>query len=165
MPWTQQVLVVATLTATSPELTEALQQRAASGPARFTLLMPAAPREHEAAAEGLVAALAQLRGAGLEVEGRLGDPDPMVALTDAWSPREFDEIVISTLPTDVSHWLRADLPLRAAKLTGAPVSHVVASPPRSHPVGAPLAKPPRNRLGPLEVLTWGSGSGSARRAS
>lgn len=163
MPWTQQVLVVATLTARSPELTEALRRRAESGPARFTLLMPAAPGEHEAAAEGLVAALAHLRGVGLEVEGRLGDPDPMVALADAWSPREFDEVVISTLPTDVSRWISADLPSRAARLTGAPVSHVVASPPRARPEGAPLEKPPKNRLGPLEVLAWGPSS--AQRAS
>lgn len=163
MPWTQQVLVVASRTATSPELTGALLERSGRGPARFTLLMPAAPGEHEAAAEALVAALAHLREAGLEVEGRLGDPDPMVAVSDAWSPRDYDEIVISTLPTDVSHWMRADLPGRVVKLTGAPVSHVVSTPARPRAVGAPPAKGERSPLGPLEVLTWGLRS--ERRAS
>lgn len=165
MPWTQQVLVVATRTATSPELTAALQERAARGPARFTLLMPAAPGDHEAAAEALMTALAHLRSALLEVEGRLGDPDPMVAVADAWNPRDFDEVIISTMPTDVSHWLRADLPGRVGKLTGgAPVTHVVSTPPRPRAVGAPPPKVEKSRLGPLEVLTWGSG-GSKRRAS
>ena len=37
----------------------------------------------------------------------------------------FDEIIVSTLPTHVSHWLRMDLPTRVRRL-GVPVTIVTA---------------------------------------
>jgi hypothetical protein len=67
--------------------------------------------------------------AGLEkVEGRLGDPDPIVAVMEVWDPMQFDEIVVSTLPTGVSRWLGLDLPRRLERLTAVPVHHVVSQP-------------------------------------
>jgi hypothetical protein len=44
-----------------------------------------------------------------------------------WDPRRFDEVIVATLPTDVSRWMALDLPRRIARYTGARVSHVVAS--------------------------------------
>jgi hypothetical protein len=128
MAWEFHVLVVANVTATSDELLAALRGRAKRGACRFTLVMP---RSDSAAAERLEEALGALRESGLEkVDGRVGDPDPVVAAMDVWDPMEFDEIVVSTLPTGVSRWLGLDLPHRLEKLTGVTVRHVVAEPAR-----------------------------------
>jgi hypothetical protein len=128
MAWEFHVLVVANVTATSDELLAALSERAARGACRFTLVMP---RSGTGAAERLDGALEAMRTAGLRnVEGRVGDPDPVVAAMELWDPMKFDEIVVSTLPTGVSRWLGLDLPHRLEKLTGVTVQHVVAEPRR-----------------------------------
>ena len=127
MAWEFHVLVVANVTATSEELLTALRERATKGACRFTLLMP---REGAGAEERLAQALDAMRAAGLEhVDGRVGDPDPIVATMELWDPREFDEIVVSTLPTGSSRWLGLDLPHRLEKLTSVSVLHVVSRPP------------------------------------
>src|ERR671914_2044924 len=135
MAWEFHVLVVANVTATSDELLAALKEREKQGACRFTLVMP---RSGTGAAESLEEALEAMRGAGLgKADGRVGDPDPVVAAMDVWDPREFDEIVVSTLPTGVSRWLGLDLPRRLEKLTGVGVRHVVAEPPRGGRRGRP----------------------------
>jgi hypothetical protein len=127
MAWEFHVLVVANVTATSDELLTALRERESKGACRFTLLMP---REGGGAQERLAQALEAMRAAGLErVDGRVGDPDPIVATMELWDPREFDEIVVSTLPTGSSRWLGLDLPHRLEKLTAVTVHHVVSRPP------------------------------------
>ena len=126
MAWEFHVLVVANLTATSDELLSELRKRADRGACSFTLLMPRGGRDPD---EPLREAAKAMREAGLKkVTGRLGDPDPIVAVMEAWDPMEFDEIVVSTLPTGVSRWLGLDLPRRLEKLTAVPVRHVVANP-------------------------------------
>jgi hypothetical protein len=127
MAWEFHVLVVANVTATSAELHAALRQRAERGACRFTLLMP---REGPDTHERLATALDGMRAAGLEhVSGRTGNPDPIVAAMEVWDPMQFDEIVVSTLPTGSSRWLGLDLPRRLEKLTAVPVHHVVSQPP------------------------------------
>ena len=123
MTWTASLLVVANRTLDAPELEASLAERAGRGPTRFTLLVPATGGT--AARENMETACARLRQAGLDVEGQLGDPDPVVAVKEAWDPAKYDEIVVSTLPTGASHWLHLDLPARLERLTGVPVSHVV----------------------------------------
>ena len=126
MAWEFHVLVVANLTATSDELLSELRKRADRGACCFTLLMPRGGRDPD---EPLREAVEAMRKAGLKkVKGRLGDPDPIVAVMEAWDPMEFDEIVVSTLPTGVSRWLGLDLPRRLEKLTAVPVLHVVSKP-------------------------------------
>ena len=126
MAWEFNVLVVANVTATSDELLAALRERADRGACRFTLLMP---RDGTDTRARLEQALEAMRTAGLEnVSGRTGDADPIVATMEAWDPMEFDEIVVSTLPTGSSRWLGLDLPRRLAKLTSVPVHHVVSRP-------------------------------------
>ena len=126
MAWEFHVLVVANLTATSDELLAALKERAARGACRFTLLTPRSGPESD---ELLAQALEAMRKAGLKkVSGKLGDPDPIVAVMEVWDPMEFDEIVVSTLPTGVSRWLGLDLPRRLERLTAVTVRHVVAQP-------------------------------------
>jgi hypothetical protein len=132
-----RVLVVAHKTAATPTLQEAVRQRAARGPAEFTLLVPNAahglhkvvdPEDGETneADDVLELALPILSAAaGSEVQGMVGDPTPMNAIHDAINIHGFDEVIISTLPSKVSKWLRLDLPSKVAGL-GLPVTTVTA---------------------------------------
>jgi hypothetical protein len=126
MSWEFSVLVVANVTASSDELLEALRERSEQGSCRFTLILPATGAD---AHERLDAALGRMRAAGLEhVSGSVGDPDPVVAVMEAWDPMEYDEILVSTLPTGSSRWLEANLPRRLEKLTSVSVRHVISTP-------------------------------------
>jgi hypothetical protein len=144
MAWEFSVLVVANVTATSEELVGALRQRSEAGACRFTLVMPGSGREH------LEAALEHMREAGLDnVEGTVGDPDPVVAVMDVWDPMKFDDIVVSTLPTGSSRWMGLDLPHRLEKLTSVQVRHVVSHPRREVRTERP---PEKARYGVLAAL-------------
>ena len=67
------------------------------------------PRRRRPEASGAVDKLGQL---GAPVGGEVGDPDPLHAISDVLDRRQFDEIVISTLPSGISRWLHTDLPSR-----------------------------------------------------
>jgi GABA permease len=158
MTWKRSFLVVANVTATSDELIRALESHAAKKPTSFTLIIPATPFAggREAAAAKLAEALEQLRAAGLEAAGSVGNADPILAVTDAWDPKRYDEIIVSTLPMRFSKWLHAGLPERIGKLTDAPVTHIVSQPPKPEPEVAPPPPHPDKAMGPLSVLAWGS---------
>jgi hypothetical protein len=131
MPWTTKLLVIANRTVDSEEIRDAIVNRAVAGPVEITLVAPASSgagsmRERQAAtALRLDRAVQGLRDVGVPVEGVVGDPDPMLAVQDAWDPRRYDEVIVATLPTGVSRWMAADLPHRVERLTGARVTHVV----------------------------------------
>jgi hypothetical protein len=128
-----RVLVLANRTADSPQLRAALLERREQGPIAVTLLVPAAWEAQdphggmETGRRRVRAALDRLRDTGLDVQCRLGDPDPVAALRDAWDPDRYDEVIVSTLPSRVSKWLQIDLPRRAGRITGVPVRHVEAA--------------------------------------
>ena len=162
MPWKFSVLVVANVTAASDELLAALKRRAERGQCGFTLLVPATGggREGRKAAQArLDTALDRLHSEGLEVQGMVGDADPVIAVHDVWDPRRFDEIVISTLPTGASRWLAVDLPHRVEKMTGVQVEHVVSAEPRP-PVHTEPA-PQREHYGVLSPLAAITGKRTA----
>jgi hypothetical protein len=133
-----RILVVANRTAATPGLLAAVRERAAKGPASFTLLVPNTAHglhklvdpEDQGQSEAdqtLERALPRLEEvAGGHVEGMVGDPEPLAAIQDAINIHGFDEIIISTLPTRVSKWLKLDLPSKAAGL-GLPVTTVTAN--------------------------------------
>lgn len=131
------VLVVANRTAESPELLDALRQRAAQGDATFTLLVPATPHGvawaadmHSGGSEAeghMNNAVERMRSAGLNMkEGKVGDPDPIAAVQDETNFASYDEVVVSTLPGGISKWLKLDLPHRVERTTGLPTTHVIA---------------------------------------
>lgn len=152
----KNLLVVANVTAASEELCQALVELAGREPAAFTLVVPATPvgGGRQAAQEKVQEAVERLRRAGLEADGFVGASDPITAVSEAWDPRRFDEIVVSTLPMRFSKWLHAGLPERIFKLTGVSVHHVVSQPPPPHPDGAPAPAHEKAPLGPLSVLGW-----------
>jgi hypothetical protein len=123
-----RVLVVAYKTAATQPLLDAVRERAQRGKATFTLLVPnPAPGLHKVVdpedqgageatgvVERAVPALSDAAG-GAPVEGIVGSSDPIAAVEDALNLRGFDEVIISTLPSKISHWLKLDLP---SKITG-----------------------------------------------
>ena len=132
-----KILVVANRTAATPALVQAVRDRAQSGPATFTLLVPNTahglhrvvdPEDqgHTEADERIEQALPLLEeAAGAPVEGMVGVPEPLAAIQDAINLHGFDEIIISMLPKRMSRWLKLDLPHKAAGL-GLPVTTVTA---------------------------------------
>ena len=124
----RDVLVVANRTAATPALIEEVRRRAAEGPCRFTLLVPRPfwDADTEEAAITLELAIPLLEeAAGGHVEGLVGDEDPFQAVSHALEGGSFAEIIVSTLPERVSHWLHIDLPARVQRL-GLPVTVITA---------------------------------------
>jgi hypothetical protein len=144
-------LVVANQTLGGEELAQVISKRAKAEPSEFLIVVPATPvLEMVEGAEGAAAlggstvipstaeharelaqarldqALVQLRATGAAVEGMVGDRDPVRAVQTAMKGRQFDEIIVSTLPRRVSRWLHADLPRRLEHKTQLPVTHVGA---------------------------------------
>ncbi|MDQ3609508.1 MAG: hypothetical protein M3459_11490 [Actinomycetota bacterium] len=130
-----RVLVVANRTAATPKLLAAVRERAQRSPATFHLVVPATPRGmhrivdpevsgRDAAEENLQLALPLLaEAADGPVDGHVGDADPLMAIQDALHAGDYDEIIISTLPSRLSRWMHLDLPSKARAL-GLPVVHV-----------------------------------------
>jgi hypothetical protein len=132
----RRVLIVANQTAAGEHLVRAVRHRMQGDPCRFTLLVPASPPPNTATwTEGEARALANermehalrgLRAAGAEIEGVIGDPNPLLAVEDLMRQEAFDEAIVSTLPSGASRWLRQDLPRRIRQEFGIPTKHVVA---------------------------------------
>jgi len=124
----RNVLIVANRTAATPALLAEVRRRASEGACRFTLLVPRAfwDADTEESAIALELALPLLEeAAGGHVEGFVGAEDPFLAVTTALEAGRYDEIIVSTLPARVSHWLHIDLPARVRRL-GLPVTVLTA---------------------------------------
>ena len=143
-----RVLVLANRTVDSARLRAALLDRRKQGPIVVTLLVPAAWEVEDphggaqSAQRRIRSALSAMRDDGIAVQARLGDADPVAALREAWDPELYDEVIVSTLPSRFSRWLQIDLPRRASKLTGTPVTHVEAvdMPSPGRPAGEPAGE-------------------------
>ena len=122
------VLVVAHKTAATSALADAVRARAQASDCGFTLLVPRTywDPDTEAAAAAIELAVPLLdEAAGTHVEALIGDSDPFVAVRDTLAAGDYSEVIISTLPERVSHWLHRDLPSRVERL-GIPVTVVTA---------------------------------------
>jgi hypothetical protein len=133
-----RVLVVAHKTAATQPLLDAVHERARRGRCTFTLLVPNAPHglhkvvdpedqgagEAQAVIDQAVPLLSE--AAGTPVDAIVGSSDPNVAVQDAVNLQGFDEVIVSTLPTRVSRWLKLDLPSKVSGL-GLPVTTVTPS--------------------------------------
>jgi hypothetical protein len=141
------ILVVAHQTAATEGLIAAVSERAARSPAVFHLVVPRQahgmhkyvdPQDAgDDEAQGVLdLALPKLTAAaGRQVTGSIGDPEPLSAIHDAVNLGSYDEIIISTLPSRVSRWLKLDLVSKTRGL-GLPVTHVEATSPAETPAPA-----------------------------
>jgi len=131
-----ELLVIANETIGGRRLLETIRQRAKIHESvTVRLVVPQNRPRHgsvvyveaarDAAQARLELALAFLLAEGIEATGEVGDPDPFAATMDAMDDRKPDEIIISTLPSTASGWLRRDLVERVAEASGLPVQHVV----------------------------------------
>jgi hypothetical protein len=127
-PQPRNVLIVANRTAATPALLAEVRRRALQGPCRFTLLVPRpywdADTEESAITLELAIPLLEEAAEG-RVEGLVGAEDPFQAVSAALEAEPYDEIIVSTLPARVSHWLHIDLPSRVSRL-GIPVTVITA---------------------------------------
>jgi hypothetical protein len=124
------VLVVANETVLGRPLLDRIRARAERSPASFLIVAPQAEAHssYEDAEQRLRQALAELRGAGLDVHGQIAHPDPFSAAMETIHDERVDELIVSTFPGERSGWLRRDLIGRLRKETGLPVDHVVFEP-------------------------------------
>lgn len=131
------VLIVANETAGGAHLRDEVVRLIGQGATRFTLLVPATrPRKgltwtaataSMLARERMEGALGALSDLEAEFDGEVGVERPMDAVMDILRARHFDEVIVSTLPHAVSHWLKMDLPARVARYSGLPVHHIVGT--------------------------------------
>ena len=124
----RNVLVVASRTVGGRPLIDALERRSSSSPHRFTVIVPPSGPDDETAQERLDDTLDTLRQAGLTVTGYVTEPDPFKSVMNTLAHHPADEIIISTLPSQRSRWLRGDLIGKVRKASGRPVEHVVSEP-------------------------------------
>jgi hypothetical protein len=124
----RNVLIVANRTAATPALIAEVGRRASEGACRFSLLVPRPfwDADTEESAITLELAIPLLEdAAGGRVEGFIGAEDPFLAVSAALEADPYDEVIVSTLPARVSHWLHIDLPARVQRL-GVPVTVITA---------------------------------------
>lgn len=147
-----QVLVLSNTTLRAERLQDHLTKQAEDQDTRFLLVVPAVatdramrpdasfvtvgdrahPREHTLTGEVLAQhrlreALSRLRASGLQIEGTVGDADPMRAVAESLGGFRADEIVLSTLPQPQSNWLAVDLPTELRRRFALPVTVVAAA--------------------------------------
>lgn len=143
-----RILIVANQTLGCPELEEALEPYVEVGSVEFVLIAPIAPMEgerqwdyppidryiptpeqiaHALAAGRLEHQLDRLRKLGASAQGEVVDHDPVARVRELLSESQFDAVIVCTLPTRLSHWLRVDLPGRLSRATTVPVLHIPGS--------------------------------------
>jgi hypothetical protein len=127
-------LVLANLTAASPELVERLKALADEGPRRIIAVVPQDAKDGNAthaARERLNQLLASLDASDIVAAGMIGDPDPYTAAMNALQFFRISEVVISTLPEGSSRWVADKLVERVRTQANVPVEHIEARVPAS----------------------------------
>ena len=144
------VVIVANQTLGGADLRAAVEERMAAGCERFHLVVPVPPSPSPAIAVGLATAevamipdidlpdqreiaterlehgLAWLRERGCNADGAIAAGDAVAAVRAVVEQGDVTEILVSTLPSRISRWLRQDLPSRIGRAVDTPV--VVVTP-------------------------------------
>jgi hypothetical protein len=128
------VLILANETIAGKALLDRIRERADQGSRFFVVVPQTRPRHGNVIYDEVVRDSAQvrvdlavefIRDLGAAGDGEVGDQDPFNAAMDAVRHHPIDEIIVSTLPSTSSGWLRRDLIERLEEATNLPVEHVV----------------------------------------
>jgi hypothetical protein len=144
-----KLLIVGNRSLGGSELAALVEQRATSGPCDVHLVVPVpnpvasavaigatapdmAPTlsrdvesDRQAAQEQLTFGVEWLSGLGVTATGELSiGVDTPAAVANLVQSQGFEEVIVSTLPTKVSRWLRQDLPCRIGRKVAVPVTVV-----------------------------------------
>jgi hypothetical protein len=130
------ILVLANETIGGQKLLDAIRERAQrDDDPRFHVVVPLTRPRHgnviydeavrDSAQVRVNLALAFMREEDIHGTGEVGDQDPLNAAKDAIAAHRLSEIIVSTLPSDTSNWVRRHLPDVLHDETGLPVEHVV----------------------------------------
>ena len=149
------IVIVANQTLGGADLRSAVEQRIASGGQQFHLVVPVPlgpppaiavglataevvmisdldlPDQRAVAAERLEHGLAWLRDLGCSADGEIAVSDAVGVVRDVVERGGVDEVIVSTLPSRLSRWLRQDLPSRIGRAVDVPV--VVVTPADDEP--------------------------------
>ncbi|MFT7649658.1 MAG: flavin-binding protein dodecin [Candidatus Poriferisodalaceae bacterium] len=145
-------LVIANQTLASPGLHEIIDERDATRPCEFHVLVPEPTQSTTYYGDGVsgaqvavssdddrLVALAQgeerletfrraLAHLGSRLSGEVSLLDPLTATRQIMEYATFDEIIVSTLPAGVSRWLKLDLPTRLQRAFNIPVISLIQKP-------------------------------------
>jgi hypothetical protein len=132
----RRILVIANETVGGGRLREEIRRRSEGYEGQVFVVTPAlnSPLRHWASDEDgarvqaqarLDASLSQLRAAGVDAKGEVGDGEPLQAMEDALRLFGADEIIISTHPEGRSHWLEKGIVDAARERFAVPITHVV----------------------------------------
>jgi nucleotide-binding universal stress UspA family protein len=132
----KRILVIANETVAGERLRNEIRQRSEGYDEQVLVVTPAlnSPLRHWASDEDdaraqaqkrLEASLEQLRAAGIDAKGEVGDAEPLQAAEDALRIFGADEIIISTHPEGRSHWLERGIVEAARERFAVPITHVV----------------------------------------
>ena len=80
--------------------------------------------ERALSTDRLEAGLASLRERGCAADGEITLNDAVRTLGDVQDRLDVDEVIVSTLPSRISRWLRQDLPTRVCRAVSVPVTVV-----------------------------------------
>ena len=134
-PSTKRYLVIGNQTLSDQSLVQRLRELAKDG--HMHLVVPATstkggtePADDKALALATFRmrhAVDELHELGVDAEGEVGVADPVRAVARALEHEAADEIIVLTLPPDLSRWLEVDLPKALEHRFGLPVAVLTAT--------------------------------------
>ena len=161
----RNALIVANRTVGGDQLQAAVHERLSSGPCTFHLVIPVSGvvssavavgsaasdtlpitpldfiNERDLAEKRLLFGLEWLRSLGAHATGEvLPEPDTVTGVCRAVQEHGSTEVIVSTLPTTVSRWLRQDLPHRLERKVSVPVVVVTSTSAPTSPSKSSSAK-------------------------
>ena len=144
------VLIVANQTIGGRDLSAAVSERLGGGDCAFHLVVPVPPTppsviaaglaaiesaapamidvpdQRIVAAERLEAGMEWLRSLGATATGEVGSTDAVATVSAVVERDPIDEIIVSTLPSRLSRWLKQDLPRKLERAVSVPITVVTA---------------------------------------
>jgi hypothetical protein len=134
-PPTKRYVVIGNQTLSDESLIDRLRELAKDG--HIHLVVPATTSKggletvdeesHTLATFRMRHAIDRLHELGVDAEGEVGGADPIRAAARALEHEPADEIIVLTLPHDLSRWLAVDLPTALEHRFGLPVAVLTAT--------------------------------------